>query len=32
MADEEFKDSKEDTFCVGKRRITNIIVLSRNVE
>jgi hypothetical protein len=32
MADEEFKDSKEDVSHVGKRRITNIIVLSRNVK
>lgn len=28
---EEFKDSKEDASYVGKRRITNIILLSRNV-
>jgi len=32
MADEKFKDSKEDASYVGKRRITNIIVLSRNAK
>jgi hypothetical protein len=31
MADEEFKDSKDASY-VGKRRITNIIVLSRDVK
>jgi hypothetical protein len=32
MADEEFKDSKENASYVGKRRITNIIILARNVK